>query len=50
MVIGGWLGKPDVPRIPRQLAAFQGSYNGVTVANLAAGGVDDIGTTPHLAD
>src|SRR6266550_182215 len=50
MIPGSWLRKPDIAGIPGKLAAFQRPRDRVAVADLAAGGVDDVGAALHLGD
>jgi hypothetical protein len=44
------LREPHIARITGELAAFQCPDNGVTVADLAACGIHQIGAAFHLAD
>jgi hypothetical protein len=50
VIPGRRLGEPYVSGVSGELAAFQRPDDGVTVADLAAGGVDDVGAAPHGRD
>src|ERR1700722_14831838 len=44
------LRKPDIPCVARKLSGFQRIYNRIAIADLAAGGIDEIRATLHLID
>ncbi len=44
------LGEPDVTGVPGQLSALEGADDGVAVADLAPGRVDDVRPALHRAD
>ena len=50
VVLRRGLGEPDVARVARELAGLAGSRDRVGIADLAAGGVDEIRAPLHLAD
>ena len=50
MISGSGLREPDVSGIACKLAAFQRPRDRIAVADLAAGGVDDVGAALHLGD
>mmetsp|Transcript_14560 Transcript_14560/g.38612 ORF Transcript_14560/g.38612 Transcript_14560/m.38612 type:complete len:422 (-) Transcript_14560:51-1316(-) len=50
VALGRRLREPHVPRVAGELALLEGFDNGVPVADLAAGRVDDVGAALHLAD
>ena len=50
VVIRGWLWEPNVAGVTCELAGLKGSYYGVSVADFASGGVDDVGSSFHFGD
>lgn len=45
-----WLSSPDVTSIAGKLTALKSSGDGVLVADLATGSVDNVGTSLHACD
>src|SRR4029077_15045114 len=50
MVLGRWLREPHIPGIAGQLSGPEGSRHVVAVADLPAGGVNEVSATFHLRE
>src|SRR5271166_1399469 len=50
MVLRRWLGEPHVSGVAAKLAAFESTDDAVAIADLAAGGVHEIGAALHLGE
>ena len=50
MISGCRLRKPYVTGVPGELSAFECSHDGISIADLSPGGVDDVSTPFHRRD
>jgi hypothetical protein len=50
MISGCRLWKPHVTGVPGELSAFECSHDGISIADLSLGGVDDVSTPFHRRD